>query len=53
MEALTTALTSGFSTIATDVLSAMGSIAPVALPVLGAGVVVGAGIKIFKKVAGR
>lgn len=49
MEALTTALTSGFTTIASDVLSAMGAIAPVALPVLGGGIVVYAGIKIFKR----
>lgn len=53
MEGLVTSLTSGFSTIATDMLSAIGSIVPVALPVLGGVAVVGIGIKLFKKFGGR
>lgn len=47
------ALTSAFSTVASDALSAIQGILPIALPVLGAIIVVGIGIKIFKKVAGR
>lgn len=47
------ALTSAFSTVASDALSAVQGILPIALPVLGAIIVVGIGIKIFKKVAGR
>lgn len=48
-----TALTTAFSTVASDALSAIQSILPIALPVMGAIVVVGVGIRIFKKVAGR
>lgn len=47
------ALTSAFSTVASDALSAVQGILPIALPVLGALIVVGVGIKIFKKVTGR
>ena len=53
MDTLVTSLTSGFTTIANDMLSGIGSIAPVALPVLGGVALVGIGIKVFKKVAGR
>lgn len=53
MDALVTSLTSGFTTIANNMLSGIGSIAPVALPVLGGVALVGIGIKVFKKVAGR
>lgn len=41
------------STAASDALSAIQAILPIALPVMGAIVVVGVGIRIFKKVAGR
>ena len=34
-------------------MSAVGSVVPVALPIMGAIVVVGIGIKVFKKVTGR
>lgn len=53
METLTTALVTGFTNVTTDMVSAIGSIVPVALPVLAAVTVVGLGIKIFKKVTGR
>lgn len=53
MEALITALTTGFTTISTDMLSAIGSITPVLLPVMGSFMIVGAGIRIAKRVAGR
>ena len=52
MEAVTTALTSGITTIATDALVAVGSIIPVALPIVGAIAVVSIGLKVFKKVTG-
>ena len=45
-------LTSSFSTVATDGLSAISSILPIALPVLGAYIVIRIGIKIFKRVTG-
>lgn len=53
METLTTALTTGFGTVATDMMSAVGAIIPIALPVMGGIAVVGLGIKIFKKVTGK
>lgn len=49
VQSLTTALT----TVATDCKDAISAVLPVALPVMGAFVVVGAGIAIFKKVTGR
>lgn len=51
MEAVTSALTAGISTIASDAMSAIGAVIPVALPIMGAITVVGIGIKIFKKVS--
>lgn len=53
MSDLTNALVSGFTSIAGDMVSAIGSIVPVALPVLAAVAVVGLGIRVFKKVTGR
>lgn len=53
MTELVTAITTGFGTIAGDMLSAIGAITPAALPVLGGVLVVGVGIRIFKKIAGR
>lgn len=51
MTALSTALTTGFTTIANDMLAGMGNIVPVALPVLGGFLLVRIGIKIFRRVA--
>lgn len=53
LSGVTTALTNGITTVANDALSAIGSIIPVALPIMGAIAVVGIGIRIFKKVAGK
>ena len=50
---VTGALTTGISTIASDAMGAIGSVVPAALPIMGAVGVVGIGIKVFKKVAGR
>lgn len=50
---VTSALSTAFQTVANDCLSAIEAILPIALPVLGALVVVGIGIKIFKKVTGK
>ncbi len=46
-------LKNGVTTIASDAMSAIGSIIPVALPIVGAMVVVGIGLKVFKKVTGK
>lgn len=49
MEGITTALTTGITTIASNATDAIAKILPVALPVMGAIVVVTIGIKVFKK----
>ncbi len=41
---------SSFSSIGSDIMSFFGKILPIALPILGAGLVIGIGIAIFKKV---
>lgn len=52
MDALVTALTSGLTTTANSMLSAIGTIVPAALPVMGGMAVVYLGIRVFKKVSG-
>lgn len=47
------ALTGGLQTAGSDLLGAISSIVPVALPVMIAIVGVGIGLKAFKKVTGR
>ena len=47
------ALTSALTTTASECKDAIAAVLPVALPVMGAIVVVGIGLKIFKKVTGR
>lgn len=53
MEALISSMTDGFTTMANDALSGIGSVAPVVLPILAAVIVVGVVIKVVKKVTGR
>ena len=47
------ALVSAMTTVASDATGAISSILPVALPVMGAFVVVKVGIRIFKMVTGK
>ena len=47
------ALTAALTTTATECKDAIAAVLPIALPVMGAIVVVGIGIKIFKKVTGK
>lgn len=49
MESLTTALTSGLSTAGQDIMSAMGSVIPAALVVLGGYMVIRMAIRTFKR----
>lgn len=49
---ITTAITNALSTLQTNFFSMMGGILPTILAVIGAGVLVGLGIKWFKKVRG-
>lgn len=51
MEGIVTALTTAIGTFATSAMGAIASIVPVALPIMGALVVVGIGIKAFRKFA--
>lgn len=46
-------LISALTTVANDCLSFIGSALPIALPVVGAGVVVAFGIKTFKKITSK
>lgn len=50
---VTSALKTGITTIATDASTAIGDVIPVALPIMGAMVIVSVGIKVFKKVTGK
>lgn len=51
--AIVTALTTAFTSITSDIQSAFTSILPIALGVLGFGIVVTLGIKMFKKIVGK
>ena len=46
-------LTTGLSSAGSDILEGVSAIVPVALPVMIGIVVIGVGIKIFKKITGR
>lgn len=52
MQTLIDALVAGFTTMATDALSALGSIVPVVLPVLAAIIVIGIVIRIVRRITG-
>lgn len=51
MDAVVTALTTAIKGFAGDAMGAIGAIIPVVLPIMGAIVVVGIGIKVFRKFA--
>lgn len=53
MEGITTALTTAVTGFASDAMGVISSIIPVALPIMGALVVVGIGIATFKKFTGK
>ena len=50
---VSSALTTSFSSIASDAMSMIAAILPVALPIMGAVVLISVGIRIFRKVTGR
>lgn len=52
-ESVTTSLMSAVTEIASSIGDAIGKIIPVALPLIGAGLVVTIGLKIFKKVTSQ
>ena len=49
MEELLTGLTTGITSIVSDSMGAIGTIVPVVLPIVGAGIVVGLAFKYLKK----
>lgn len=51
MEAVVTSMTTAITAFAGEAMKAIGAIVPVALPIMGAIVVVGIGIKVFRKFA--
>lgn len=53
MADVVTALTTAMGTVATQALSGIQGIVPVAAPVLGGILIIGIGIKAFKKLSGR
>lgn len=48
---VSSALQTGLGTVASDAMGAIAAIVPIALPVLGAGIVIRMGIKYFKLTA--
>lgn len=50
---IVSALTTGFTTIASDMQSGLAQIVPIALPVLGGILLIRYGIRIFKSITGR
>lgn len=53
LSSVETALTASFTSIGSSMTSIVGKILPVALPIMGALLLVGFGIKAFKKVANK
>lgn len=53
LSSVETALTTSFTSIGNSMTSVVGKILPVALPIMGALLLVGFGIKAFKKVANK
>ena len=53
MDSVISALTSAMTTIKTDFFTALGGILPVALAIVGAGMVIVLGIKMFKKISSK
>lgn len=53
MDSVISALTTAMTTIKTDFFTALGGILPVALAIVGAGLVVVLGVRYFKKVANK
>ena len=51
--AIVTALTTGFTSIAGDMTSGLAAIVPIVLPVLGGILLIRYGIRIFKSITGR
>ena len=53
LDAITTTMTNSFTEIGASIMSMIGKVLPIALPVIGAVMVIVFGVKIFKKVTGK
>lgn len=53
LSSVETALTTSFTSIGSSMISVVGKILPIALPIMGTLLLVGFGIKAFKKVANK
>lgn len=53
MDGIISALTTAMTTIKTDFFTALTSILPVALAIVGAGIVIVLGVRYFKKIANK
>lgn len=53
MEGITTALTSSFTEVGSSLTGIIGSVLPIALPVIGGMVVITVAIKVFKRVTAK
>lgn len=53
MAEVSTAMVTALTTIATGISNAMADIAPVAIPVIGVGLVVTLGVRFFKRIASK
>lgn len=53
MQSISTALTTGFGTAATDMLTVIGDMVPVVLPVAAAIAVITVAYRVFKRFTGR
>lgn len=53
MTEVSTALTSSFTSVANELTKVIGDVLPIALPVIGAMIVVTVGIKVFKKITSK
>lgn len=53
MDTVTSALTGGLTDVGTSMLNMVGKVVPIALPIVGAVMIVVFGIKVFRRVTGK
>lgn len=53
MADLVSSLTTGFTSMASEAIGAIGDVVPVVLPIMAAIIVIGVVIKVVRKIAGR
>lgn len=53
LSTIETALQTSFTSVGTSITSVIGTILPIALPIIGAGILVFTGIKVFKRITNK